>query len=273
MIVPGQFGPVRTFRLARSLWGRGRYFTAAYYLDGIVVDTGCAYTASELAEGLSLNPVHTIVNTHSHEDHIAGNAALLSRSGVRAFAHPVACQRMAQPEKMKLRPYQLVMWGRPAPSSASAIGDWIESEHYKLQVIPSPGHSPDHICFYEPNEGWLFTGDAYVGGKDRGIRADYNIWQIILSLKKLARLDAQVIFPGSGNVRMHAIEALQEKIEYLEATGDRVLKLRQRGWSYSRIRRAVFGSMGAMVFITLGNFSGWHLVRSYVEDLPEPKTP
>jgi hypothetical protein len=31
-------------------------------------------------------------------------------------------------------------------------------------------------------KGWIFTGDAYIGGKDRALRQDYDIWQIIRRL-------------------------------------------------------------------------------------------
>ena len=46
---------VRKFRLARTLFGRAMYYTAAYWVDGLMIDTGCAYTVPELlsaVEGL-----------------------------------------------------------------------------------------------------------------------------------------------------------------------------------------------------------------------------
>jgi len=48
MIKVEQFNAVRKFHLARSFLGRGLYFTAAYWVDGMMVDTGCAYTVQEL---------------------------------------------------------------------------------------------------------------------------------------------------------------------------------------------------------------------------------
>jgi len=50
--------------------------------------------------------------------------------------------------------------------------------HHRFEVIYISGHSPDHICLYGPEKGWIFTGDAYIGGKDRVLRQDYDIWQI-----------------------------------------------------------------------------------------------
>ncbi len=270
MIDIEQIGEVKRFRLGRTLWGRVWYFTGAYWVDGLVVDTGCAYTVQELASALHGSTVDRIVNTHSHEDHIAGNAALQEEFRAEILAHPDAVPFLADPRQRRLRPYQLVLWGYPAPSKASAIGEVIESRHLSFQVIHTPGHSPDHICLYEPERGWLFTGDAYVGGRDRALRLDYNIWQIIESLKKLASLSPKVPFAGSGTVRFDAGEELSFKIEYLEETGARVLKLHKEGWSRRRIRASVLGQEMPIAYLTLGNFSGRNLVRSYIEDLARP---
>jgi glyoxylase-like metal-dependent hydrolase (beta-lactamase superfamily II) len=266
MIQIEQIGEITKFRLARTISHRGLYFTSAYWIDGLMIDTGCAYTVHELIESLGNLPVRCIVNTHCHEDHIAGNAALQAKFGIEVLAHPEALPILADPRKKRLRPYQLVMWGYPAPSHGKAIGDVVETERHRFEVIHTPGHSIDHICLYEAREGWLFTGDAYVGGRDRALRLDYNVWQIVESLKRLASLDVKILFPGSGTTRDAPHEELLRKIEYLEETGDRVLNLHGQGWSRRRIRRRLFGREMAIAYYTLGHFSGRNLVRSYIED-------
>ncbi len=270
MIETEQIGEVKRFRLGRTIWGRTWYVTAAYWVDGLVVDTGCAYTVQELASALHGSPVDRIVNTHSHEDHIGGNAALQAEFPNDVLVHREAVPFLADPRKTRLRPYQLVLWGYPAPSKASAIGDVLETRHLSFQVIHTPGHSQDHVCLYEPERGWLFTGDAYVGGRDRALRLDYDIWQIISSLKKLASLRPRVLFTGSGTVRFDATEELATKIEYLEETGARVLDLHTAGWSKRRIREHLLGPEMRIAYITLGHFSGRNLVRSYIEDRSQP---
>ncbi|MCA1959241.1 MAG: MBL fold metallo-hydrolase [Desulfomonile sp.] len=256
------------FQLARSLFGRAFYYTSAYLVDGLLVDTGCAYTVSELLGALDGHAVHTIVNTHAHEDHIAGNAAVQERFGAAVLAHPKALPVLADPASRRLRLYQRVMWGYPAPSTGAVLGNVVETPRYRFRVIHTPGHSIDHICLFEPHEGWLFTGDAYVGGTDRALRADYNIWNILESLRKLADLDSSCLFPGSGTIRENPREELLAKIRYLEESGGRVLDLHARGWSRRRIREEVFGSEGAIAWFTMGHFSGLNLVRSYIEDRP-----
>ncbi|MFC1837048.1 MBL fold metallo-hydrolase [Thermodesulfobacteriota bacterium] len=268
MILTDTIGQVRSFRMARDFMGRGLYFTAAYLVDGLMVDTGCSYTVSELVERVADSPPEVIVNTHSHEDHVAANAALLARFGAEIMAHPLALPVLRYPRAQNLRPYQRVMWGYPAPSTALPVPDFVETADHCFNVIHTPGHSPDHVCLFEPHQGWLFVGDAYVGGRDRALRADYNIWDIIASLQKLLSLQPQTLFPGSGNVRTNAAPALREKIDYLQETGYAVLRLRNRGWGLRRIRRKLFGPEMPIAYLTLGHFSGRNLLRSYVEDAP-----
>lgn len=258
---------VRKFRLARSLLGRGLYYTAAYWIDGLMIDTGCAFTVAELLEALEGLPVTDIVNTHSHEDHIGANAALQRRSGAVISVHPSGMQVLAEPREEKhLRPYQRVMWGYPEPSQGTPVGEEIETGKYRFRIIHTPGHSPDHICLYEPDMGWLFSGDTYIGGKDRALRADYNIWEIIASLRTLAELELRLLFSGSGSIRNDPRADLRQKINYYEDIADRVLALHRRGWGYGRIRRKLFGREIPIAYITLGNFSGRNLIRSFVED-------
>lgn len=273
MILTEQIGEVKRLRLARTLFGRGWYFTAAYLVDELIIDTGCSHTADELIEVVDGSQIARAVITHSHEDHIGGNAVLQSRFGVEILAHPLALPFLADPSKWNLRPYQRIAWGKPLPSSATPLGAIVESRNHRFQVIHTPGHSPDHVCFYEPDEGWLFTGDTFIGGKDRTLREDYNIWQIIDSLKKLAALDTGTLFSGSGTVRPNGKQEIISKIEYLEELGQKVLELHARDMSFSAIRRTLFGGEVMMAYITLGHFNGWHLVRSYVEDQPGKSKP
>lgn len=274
MIQMEKINGVRKFRLARSILGLSFYSTTAYWVDGMMVDTGCAYTVRELVTSLKGYQVDRIVNTHSHEDHIAGNAALQNIYGAGVLAHPMALPVLADPKKRQpLRLYQQLMWGYPTPSRGKAIGNFVETDHHRFEVIHTPGHSPDHICLYQPDEGWLFSGDLFVGGRDRALRADYNIWLIITSLKKVAALDIRILFPGSGTVRQNPRDAIIGKIEYLKELGERILTLYLQGLSYVQIRRKLLGPEMLIAYFTLGHFDGKNLVRSYIEDRPDRKEP
>lgn len=253
---------------ARRIAGRGYYWTTAYLVDGLLVDSGCAYSAIELVTRLRGNTLMHLFNTHSHEDHIGANGLLQEEhKDLIVYAHPLALSVLAAPrETQPQQLYRRVMWGWPEPSSALAVedGQWIETKKYRYQVIYTPGHSPDHICLYEPERGWLFTGDLFVGGRDRALRAGCDIWQIIASLKRVHALPLQVLFPGSARVRPDPRGELASKIAYLEETGERVLELRRKGWSTGAIARAVFGGPMLIEFVTAGHFTRRRLVESYL---------
>jgi len=262
-----EHGPVTAFRAARAFFGYGYYFTAAYWVDGLLIDTTCAFTAREMRRALSRDnrPVLQIVNTHSHEDHIGTNGLLQRAMAPRILAHPLALPILANPRLQPLQLYRRVFWGWPEPSQGEPIGEWVETPHYRFQVIHTPGHSPDHICLYEPEQGWLFCADAYIGGQDRAARADYDIYAIIASLKKLAALRLTAVFPGSGTVRTSNSAAdIQAKVAYLEDLGARVRELHGKGYSVPAIKKRLLGPETNIYYMTLGHFRGRYLVEAYL---------
>ncbi|MFN2226546.1 MAG: MBL fold metallo-hydrolase [Anaerolineae bacterium] len=257
-------GEVLRLRSARDVLGRPIYFTAAYWVDGLLIDTGCAYTAGQLLPALEGRRVEQVVNTHSHEDHIGGNAAVQAAFDCPIYAHPRGLPVLHDPRLQPLQPYRRLFWGWPAPCRAKPLGERVETDRYSFDVIHTPGHSPDHVCFFESHQGWLFSGDAYIGGEDHALRQGYDIHGIIASLKRLARLPVEAIFSGSGSVRQMGPEPLHEKVTYLEALGERIRALHERGLSPRQIRRHLFGRELPIAYVTLGHFSGLHLIRSYL---------
>ncbi len=268
MLKSSAYQTITRFDLARTFGGRGRYWTTAYLLDGLLIDSGCAHTARELADALRAAPLTRLINTHTHEDHIGANGLLQrQRAGLEILAHPLAIPVLADPRgQQPLHPYRQLFWGWPEPSQARPLSDleWIETDHFRFQVLYTPGHSPDHICLYVPDQGWLFTGDLFVGGWDRALREGYDIWQIIASLKRVAALPSTVMFPGSARIRENPIAEIESKIRYLEEFGDKVLELHRKGWGVNAIVRALCGKPMFIELVTLGNFARRHLVFSYL---------
>lgn len=266
MIQTEQVDTVIKFRLARGVLGRPAYWTAAYFADGLLVDTGCHHTARELCATLRRQMVRFIVNTHHHEDHIGANAEIAREHGCAIYAHPLALPFLQDPSRIGLQLYRRIFWGLPAPSEGREAPPGIATEHCRFQVLHAPGHSPDHLVIYEPNRGWAFTGDLFIGGKDRAYRPDYDIRATLDSLRKLAALDISYLFPGSGSVRQNPRREILDKIAYLEELHARIRELHSRGWDEKRIARALFGREGSLTYLTGGHFSSVNLVRVFLRD-------
>jgi glyoxylase-like metal-dependent hydrolase (beta-lactamase superfamily II) len=196
---------------------------------------------------------------------MGANAILQESRGVPVFAHKKALPVLSDPEKLRLLPYQKLFFGEPRPSVGKPIGDTVRTERHKFRVLHSPGHSPDHVVLYEGSKGWLFSGDTFIGGQDRVFREGYDITEMTRTLRKLSSLGAEVMFTGMGNVVRKPERQLARKIAYFEEVSNRIQKLRREGMDPAEIARRLFPGDFTVRFVTSGNFSSAHLVRSFLQ--------
>jgi glyoxylase-like metal-dependent hydrolase (beta-lactamase superfamily II) len=262
MLVAAEYGNVTQIRLSRYPDNPGGT-VSVYFVDGLLIDSGPAYTVEELAEFLKDKLVKTVVNTHHHEDHIAANALLKERYGVELFAHPLAVDKINQPAT--LYPYQEEVWGYPIPSQVNAIGDSVSTRHFCFEVIYTPGHDRDHICLFEPGNGWLFSGDLFVGTHPNVVRPQDDITQIITDLKKVRALKPTALFPAPGKVITDPVSLLEQTIQYLEELGHKVVEFHEKGLAPVEVVKQIFGHEAPLAEFTQQQFSSLNLVKSYLK--------
>lgn len=262
MINPKNYGEVLQIKMCRYADFPPATWVCAYLVDGLLIDTGPAYTAQELTDFLRGKYIKMAVNTHHHEDHISANKYLQDTFNIRIFAHPLAVDKINKPAT--LYPYQQEVWGYPVPSQVEPLIGNIQTEKYIFEVIYTPGHDIDHICLFERNNGWLFTGDLYVTTRPVVCRPNDNMLQIINDLKKLRLLDPAIIFPAPTNVVESPTEKLDILIAYLEDLNRKIDELYVRGMTDDQIRQQIFGAEGIIAEATQQQFSSLNMVKSFL---------
>ncbi|MDR7520856.1 MAG: MBL fold metallo-hydrolase [Armatimonadota bacterium] len=260
MIRVRTYGPVTQFRMARVAFGRPLYWVCAFHVDGLVIDTGCAHTAAEFAAALDGYAVRQVVNTHHHEDHVGGNAAVGARAGLRARIHPLGIERLRHPDP-HLPIYRRVVWGTPPPCDPEPLGGELTTDRYAFRVIHAPGHSPDQVVLFEERTGWLFAADLYLGERVKYLRRDEHLGESLASLRHVAALPVRRLFCSLGAVIDDGQRALAAKLAYWEGLCARVWQLAAAGRSPSQIRREVLGREGLLRWVSGGDFAKQHLVN------------
>jgi glyoxylase-like metal-dependent hydrolase (beta-lactamase superfamily II) len=278
MIDVEQQGSVRVIRLARSLLGRPFYWTAAYWLDGLLIDTGPACTAAQLAHLLARLPVRQIAITHAHEDHIGG-LALLARQfpAAQIYAPRQSIPLIENPELIGMQWYRRLLWGVPqgvqGVQSLDAVDDCLSTGEFTLRAVETPGHSRDHVSYFEPRYRWLFCGDAFIGGRDVAWTPEFDLFGVISSLRTLAALRPERLFPGSGTVRRTPLPDLHGKISALVQLAQEVDRLERSGSTTAAMVASLFGGEPRIKHWSMGHFSAANLIeacRSYNAILAPP---
>jgi glyoxylase-like metal-dependent hydrolase (beta-lactamase superfamily II) len=132
-------------------------------------------------------------------------------------------------------------------------------------VIPTPGHSNDHICLYEPNEGWLFSGDLFISEQVKYLRKDEDIYSLLDSLRKVASLQPKKMFCAFSGVIDRPEEAIHRKIDYLENLRSGVERGLQQGLTPPEIQQKLLGRGDRFRFITAGQISKKNLIDAFLK--------
>ncbi|MEW6186211.1 MAG: MBL fold metallo-hydrolase [Thermodesulfobacteriota bacterium] len=263
MIATKLFEEVLQIKLSRYAELIPGTVVSAYWVDDLLIDSGPAHTTEELTEFLKDKSITAVVNTHHHEDHIGANEYLRQRFGVDLYAHPLAVEKINRPAS--LYPYQEEVWGYPLPSRVNPLKDSITTNKFHWEVIPTPGHDRDHICLFEAQQGWLFSGDLVVGRKPVVCRPMDDQWQILADLKTIRALKPRFLFPAPGEVVVEPGVMLDQLINHLEELGGRIDTLHKQGLEPAAIVKEIFGRENPMAERTQNQFSSENLVRSFLK--------
>lgn len=159
--------------------------TNSYLLQGgdgavVVVDPG-PEDAGHLAALAAAGRVELVLVTHHHIDHVEGSETLhrLTGAPVRA-ADPSQCYA----------------------ADPLVGGERIQLGALRIDVLATPGHSADSVCFHLPGDGphgSVLTGDTVLGRGTTVIGApDGTLGDYLSSLRTLAELGPCRVLPAHG---------------------------------------------------------------------------
>lgn len=171
--------------------------------DRVLVDSGFVAHAEQTHDwATSRGGVDLVVNTHWHADHVGGNALFQRRgSGVAAASidRDAICRRdpgccVAEYLDQPVAPY--------TGDVPLAHGDRLEAGEASWEVIATPGHTPGHLAFWQPEERVLVVGDAVstydVGWVSLALDGPDAARTALNSLERLADLRPAVVLPAHG---------------------------------------------------------------------------
>lgn len=144
-----------------------------------------------------LTPTKVLL-THSHWDHIADVAKFKEAYHIPVYVHPLDAPNLEHPGAD-----QLPCWIHIPPITPDTLveeGMSIPVGELTFQVISTPGHSQGSVCYYEPNEHVLLSGDTLFQGTIGNLSFPTSrpalMWS---SLEKLSHLPAAtIVYPGHG---------------------------------------------------------------------------
>jgi glyoxylase-like metal-dependent hydrolase (beta-lactamase superfamily II) len=149
--------------------------------------------------------------THIHPDHVGGAHAVRETFEVPIAVHRSRRDFVSGPGPLRAE--------RPLED-----GEELEYPGGRLRVIHAPGHESGHVCYYEPERRWLFTGDNVLSTGTAVIAPpDGNMRDYLATLKRLNALDLAVIFPGHGPPITAPHEKLDEYIVHRQERERQVL--------------------------------------------------
>lgn len=259
-------GPVTSIHMTSRFLGIPIFKVYAFYVDRLLIDTGFSRCRKGFLKVCDELPgIDAVVNTHHHEDHTGNNFWVTDKYGILPLAHSRTTSYMKSPSGW-IRLYRRFVWGTPPPSKMAQVDSEVRTKNHRFLVISTPGHSDDHICLYEPNESWLFSGDLFLDEEVRYTREDEDVYALLDSLKKIAHLHIRKMFCSFGGVIERPGEALRNKIDFLENLREKVEEGLRQGLSSQEIQKRLLGSGDRFRFVTAGQISKKNTIQAFLRN-------
>ena len=175
----------------------------------VLFDTGMGISnIRKLAEGLTRLPV-SVVNSHTHNDHVGDNWRLDDIYGMDTEFTRTSAKGSTADAKAEIASGEICgelppdFDGRSYATKPFHVSHWLHDGDKldlggrTLQIVSTPGHTPDSIALYDAENGLVFTGDTFYPGPIFLYRPETDLDAYVASIKKLAALPrVQLLLPA-----------------------------------------------------------------------------
>ena len=176
--------------------------------EATLIDSGyvthAGQTLALLEHALEGRKLARLINTHSHSDHLGGNAAVRRAHGCRILVPEGMAPAVADWDEDALLLSSAHQQAEQFEFDATiAPGDEFEMGRLRWQALHVPGHDMHALAYYAPQERILISGDALwqdgfgvmfaeLHGDPSGLPAQRR------TLERLRELAVDVVIPGHG---------------------------------------------------------------------------
>ena len=184
----------------------------------LFVDPGSSQYFAALIEqikrdGIKPEDIKLITNTHLHPDHCWANNALKRASGAKIISPPVqenhhkgALSRIGSMFGIQGLNFEVDSYVKDGKISTGKL---------TMEILPSPGHARESVCFYCPEERFLITGDL-IFSENVG-RVDLpggSAQELKNSIEALGKLDVEYLLPGHMDI-VSGKENIRQNFEFV----------------------------------------------------------
>lgn len=191
--------------------------------------------------GYEISDLDWLLNTHCHGDHVGGHKRILELGDVKVAVYQGSVPKLHDPLKYS----KLIRATFPENSPAApAVLEGVQEDKMladgeiiagRLQLVTTPGHDDDCVCFYDLETKSLITGDSLQGNgtASQGTALYMSLPDYRESLTKLKAMDIHNVISGhpylfSGDKAIGKTEAIKylEKCEEIVDIYDKFIRSR-----------------------------------------------
>lgn len=158
------------------------------------------------------NKIKRILVTHTHTDHSPAALPISKVLDVPMYGRLIDGESSWEDETF-------------IPDVILNDADIIKTDEYTLEVIHTPGHASNHLCFLIKELNCLITGDHIMDGSTVVIGPpDGNMADYLESLNKLFKYKIDCLAPGHGNFMYEPKKVIESIIRHRLSREAKVLR-------------------------------------------------